>query len=155
MLKFEPKGAAAMIRVKFIWGLIGLGALSLVLLVVLPVVGQDSTGSIKPSVPYSGKPPSTSARGTSDRIVLAGEIVIPKGDIALRAEPPGTFFKPKGQEVGSVHSTESYIVLDSATIPTVTGMQHWIKVQALTDRNREGWIYNGNGTTKANVIPSK
>jgi hypothetical protein len=40
-------------------------------------------------------------------------------------------------------------------VPTIAGRQNWLKVQRTNDPSFEGWIYNGTGSTAANVMVKK
>jgi hypothetical protein len=128
---------------------------ALLALLIMPVIGQDgvSTSSI-PRADSLAKP-SVTTRNTAGRVDLAGEVVAPKGDLTLRAEPPGTFFQAKGAAVGTVSPSESYRVLEERTVPTILGTEQWLKVQSTKEPSREGWIYNGDGTRAINVQIAK
>ena len=49
---------------------------------------------------------------------FSGEVVAPIGEFTVRNEPPGTFFKSKGAQIGVAQPTESYRVLEERMVPT-------------------------------------
>jgi hypothetical protein len=75
--------------------------------------------------------------------VRAQDVVVPNGQLPLRASPPGTFFQGKGDQIGTVSPREPYRVLERKSVPTVAGAEQWIRVQGMNDPKTEGWIYAG------------
>lgn len=110
--------------------------------VALPAIGQGTVTSGSTGAAY--RP-----------MDFSGEVVAPIGEITVRNEPPGTFFKSKGAQIGVAQPTESYRVLEERMVPTIAGRQNWLKVQRTNDPSFEGWIYNGTGSTAANVMVKK
>jgi hypothetical protein len=76
---------------------------------------------------------------------MAENVVMPNNELPLRAGPPGTFFKGKGDRIGTVSPKEHYRVLERKSIPTVVGTEQWLRVQSVDDPNKQGWIYAGKG----------
>ncbi len=83
---------------------------------------------------------------------FAEELVAPKAQLPLRAQPPGTFFQGKGAQIGEARPNERYRILDRKTVPTIVGAEQWLRVQSATDPNKSGWIYGGSAT-EPTVIP--
>ena len=74
---------------------------------------------------------------------LAQDTVAPTAQMPLRAAPPGTFFTGKGKKIGEVLPTEQYRVLERRSVPTIMGVEQWIRVQKTTDPSKQGWVYSG------------
>jgi hypothetical protein len=76
-------------------------------------------------------------------------------DLPLRTEPPGGLFGLKGERIGSAQKGQ-YTVVDTKSIMTVSGGQHWLKVQDRNDPSKVGWIYFGPiGSTVGNAVLDK
>ena len=73
----------------------------------------------------------------------AQDIVTADVEAPLRESPPGTFFQGKGQQIGTVVPGEQYRVLEQSEVPTIVGLQNWLKVEPTTEPGNSGWVYGG------------
>lgn len=111
--------------------------------VASPAIGQGASTNTAPT--------SQQARSGSSTGPFAGAIVAPKATLSVRSDPPGTFFQGKGDVIGMAPQGSTLRVLEEKTIPTITGQENWLRVQSTEQPSREGWIYNGTGSTPQNV----
>lgn len=75
-----------------------------------------------------------------------GTTIRPKGDLPLRSAPPGAFFQDKGAQLGTAKPDEIYRVIDSKRVPTLFGSESWVKVQAIREPDKSGWIFGGSSS---------
>lgn len=81
---------------------------------------------------------------------FAQEVVTPRADLPIRESPPGTFFEGKGAQIGTANPGDEYRVLEKRDVPTIVGVEKWLKVAPLDDPAKSGWAYGGTGSeTKA------
>jgi hypothetical protein len=73
-------------------------------------------------------------------------VVTPSAELPIRESPPGTFFQGKGSQIGVATPGDEYRVLDERSVPTLTGVEKWLKVEPLGDPSKAGWAYDGTGS---------
>lgn len=71
------------------------------------------------------------------------EVVTPNADIPIRESPPGNFFQGKGSQIGTATPGDEYRVLEERDVPTIVGVEKWLKVEPLDDPSKSGWAYGG------------
>lgn len=72
-----------------------------------------------------------------------GSIVKPIAALPLQQSPPQGYFAFKGQQVGVVTPGTAYVVIETRTVPTLSGQDTWVQVQNKADPRQTGWIYTG------------
>jgi hypothetical protein len=86
---------------------------------------------------------AVAASSISSPAAEMGDLITPKGHLTLREAPPGGFLGLKGEAVGTITPDKSYKVLDKKSFSTIFGGEQWLKVQAVEDSAKQGWIYTG------------
>jgi hypothetical protein len=84
---------------------------------------------------------------------LAGDLpteVTPNTTVTIRESPPG-FFRGAGGAVGTATPGETFQVLERKTIPTVIGIDEWLRVQNSARPSERGWINGAPAGGTSNV----
>jgi hypothetical protein len=89
------------------------------------------------------------------QVPAPNQIIAPRGDIELRASPPGGLFTTAGPRVGTARAGQPLRVLQRREIAAVFGSEIWVQVApAEGGSDGVGWMFWGRpgGTPNATIM---